>query len=126
MTTIETYRALIPAHADIPPATISAFITQASSEHNAAQFGAQFTSAMVYYAAHCVEMTPGLGSRLASEVGAVINATDGDVTRGYAQPSPGMGSDDRAAWLRSTTYGARYLAICATIAGNKPFAVTPR
>lgn len=116
---LELYRALIPAHATVPPATVQAFIGQASAQHSPAAFGAQFTAAMVYFAAHMVEKTPGLVGGLANEVAIVTGQTDGDVSRQYQLPTS-MDPDRKNQWLSTTVYGQHFLTICAGLAATKP------
>ena len=121
---IDLYRSLIPAHATIPPATISAFMGIASAQHSPAAFGAQFLAAMVYYTAHMIEKTPGLGSSLSTEVATVTGQTDGDVSRQYTAPTF-QDFDARSRWLSTTVYGQQYLAIRAGLAATKPQAIGP-
>jgi hypothetical protein len=121
---VDLYRALVPGHAAVPPTTISVFIGQASLQHSPAAFGALFTTAMVYYAAHMVEKTPGLGPSLASEVATVTGQTDGDVSRQY-QTAMSTDPNRRNPWLSTTVYGQQYLSILAGLPATKPITIWP-
>lgn len=117
--TVTLYRTLIPAHAAVPQATVSAFLLQASLQHSAAVWGALFESGMVYYAAHMLEKTPGLGSAMPGEVAPITGQTDGAVSRQYQTPAI-LDPDARSRWLSTTVYGLQYLAIRSGLAEGKP------
>jgi hypothetical protein len=116
---VTLYRALIPAHAAIHDDVVATFIGLASSQHSPAAFGTQFLAAMVYYGAHLVEKTPGLGSSLPNETNIVTGQSDGSVSRQYSMPSA-QEPDKRNQWLQTTVYGQNYLAIRASILAGKP------
>lgn len=117
--TIDRYRTLIPDHGHIDPGVVNEFLQIASSMHNATAFGARFTLAMIYFAAHMIEMTPGFGSRNADEVGPVVAQTDGPASRQYSTPDLSE-VDRRNKWLAQSQYGQFYLAITAGLAATKP------
>jgi len=126
MTSLELYRILIPGHAAVLEATITTWLTLASIRHSAAEWGAVYAYAMVFYAAHQIEVTPGTGagSGDAGVVGPVISQRDGDLSRTYAAPaisSAGGSSDDAA--LASTRYGQAYLDLRNSRAATTPFLV---
>ena len=125
--TLGLYRTLIPGHNGVAEDVVQEFLKQASARHNAAAFGGQFSTAMVYFAAHLIEMTPGMpgiSGRTAAEVGQVVQQADGAANRAYAVVQS-MNMSDRAQWLRSTVYGQAFLSIESTLVARTPLAISP-
>ncbi|MEN0065941.1 MAG: DUF4054 domain-containing protein [Myxococcota bacterium] len=118
MTSLELFRALIPAMASIPDATVMVYLELAASRHDASTLGAAYASMMVWWAAHTLARTPGLGGLTAQEAGPLVSQRDGDLQRQYAGPSP-MATDVQAE-MQSTTYGRQYLAALASRAAVSP------
>lgn len=131
MTSLELYRVLVPDHAVVLDGVIEAYLQLAAQRHTADRWGDAYVTAMIWYAAHLVETTPGSGAPGAPTSGQVqgplISQKDGDLSRTYAEPasaSAGATGDD--AWLLLTTYGQRYLEIRSTRAAAAPTFVRAR
>jgi len=111
MTSLELYRALVPGHAAVIDGTVSVHLELAAKRHRASAFGSVYAEAMVYWAAHSIQRTPGLvsGGGGADEVGNITSQSDGDLSRSYgAAGGTGTVSGSDADYL-TTRYGARYL-----------------
>lgn len=61
-TSLERYRALVPAHAGVPDATVSAWLEAAARAHSASAFGAVFADAMVCWAAAMIDVDVASGA----------------------------------------------------------------
>lgn len=126
-TSLETYRALVPGHAVVPDATVLAFLEAAAQAHGAGAWGAVYVQAMIWYAAHAIETTPGtgVGNDSGDAVGPIVSQKDGDLSRTYAAPA-GMSSGSSADMdLASTRYGQAYLRLRASRAATSPMRVGP-
>ena len=55
MSTLATYRALVPAHATVQDSTIETWLELAAQAHTAARWGAVYAAAMVMWAAAHIE-----------------------------------------------------------------------
>jgi hypothetical protein len=132
MSSLALYQALIPDHAAVDPAVIEAYLVLAAQRHDASRWGpAVYPTAMVWYAAHLIETTPGSGAPGAPSSGAVqgplISQKDGDLSRTYAAPAASSGSGEGGtAWLTLTAYGQRYLDLLNTRESSLPRFVRPR
>lgn len=120
MTDLELYRLLIPGHAVVLNDTVLAYIAAAKRRHLESAWGAVYQDAMVWYAAHLIETTPGTGagSGDAGVVGPVISQKDGDLSRTYAAPASSGGSSSGS--LGTTTYGQEYLNLRNSRAATAP------
>lgn len=124
------YREIVIEHASVADAPIQAWLGIAVRRHNAAAFGDVYYDAMVYYAAHGVQLQPGSGAPGApsssNAQGPLISQRDGDLSRTYAAPassSSGGGGPGTDAWLLLTTYGQLYLDMRDSRAETSPFVV---
>lgn len=126
MTSLQLYRALVPAHSSVVDGTVTTYLELAARRHTASAWGVVYPEAMVWFAAHMIERAPGLvsGTGGGSDVGNVISQTDGDLSRTYASPAALSGSSSDA-WLASTRYGQLYLDLRDTRAASAPTAVAP-
>lgn len=117
--TLQLYRRRVPAHEHIAADVITDFLTEQVTLQSPVAWGDRFQLAVVYLAAHEIEMTPGYGSYGVQEVGQITMQRDGDLQRQYAQPMTqgARGVDD---WLNLTTYGKRVLALRAQTVGALP------
>lgn len=115
MSSLALYRALIQGHDPllVVDATVNTWLALAAKRHSATAFGAVFPEAMVFWAAHKIETTPGTGaggSGSSGATGPVLSKKDGDLAISYGAAGAGSsvvsGSD--ADYLR-TTYGFAYL-----------------
>lgn len=131
MSTLELYRSLIPDHAPVLDGVITARLELAAKRHDASRWGNVYAEAMVYYAAHLVEMTPGSGAPGAPSSGSVqgplISQRDGDLSRTYAAPATSSTSTEVGtdAWLMLTSYGQQYLDLRNTREATMPRFVRP-
>jgi hypothetical protein len=126
MSTLARYRVLVPGHAAVDDSTVETWLEIAARRHLASAFGLMYAEAMIWWAAHRIERTPGLVSSSggAGEVGPVVSQTDGDLSRTYAQPAQSaVGSTD--AELGTTRYGQAYLDLRNTRAAGGPTYVLP-
>lgn len=129
MSSLARYRILIPAHVAVSDALVSAMLELAASRHDPGSFGAVYVAAMIYWAAHRVQRTPGSGAPgagTAVEVGAISAQSDGDLSRTYATaPAGGTGSNPTDDDLRTTRYGLEYLDLRNSRAAAGPTFVAP-
>lgn len=129
MSSLALYRALVPEHAAVVDATVSTWLELAARRHTASVFGRVYPEAMVWWAAHRIQRSPGSGassSASAEDVGTLVMQRDGDLTRQYAQPSSASSVGSSAdAELRTTRYGELYLELRDSRAGVGPTAVRP-
>lgn len=117
---LDLYRALVPAHSSVADDTVETYLELATRRHTAGAWGAVYPEAMVWWAAHRIQRTPGLvsGSGGADEVGQITSQSDGDLSRSYAaQATTGNTGDDE---LASTRYGQAYLDLRRTRAASGP------
>lgn len=124
--TLELYRELIPEHSAVDSNVILAKLALASRRHSLGALGDVAGEAIVYYAAHLVQLQPGSGAPGApssgNAQGPLISQRDGDLSRTYASPttsSSGGGGAD--AWWLLTSYGALYLDLIRSRAETAPF-----
>lgn len=124
MSSLATYRAMVPEHADpvVADATVELWLAYAAKRHDPAVFGSVFTEAMVFYAAHHISRLPGVGGGNADEAGPVLMQRDGDLQRQYGQIMTQMMTAGDAD-LATTRYGLFYLQIRDSRAGTKPTTV---
>jgi hypothetical protein len=125
VTLLELYRTMIPAHAAVDEAVVLQWLALAERRHTASAWGAVYDEAMVSWAAHFIEITPGTGagSSSSSPVGPLISQKDGDLSRTYAAPvSPVGGAYDGS--MSRTIYGEAYLDLRNSRAAITPFTVT--
>lgn len=125
--TLELYRALIPEHVDVDSNLILVRLAAASRRHSLDALGDVAGEALVYYAAHLVQLQPLSGAPGAPTTGAaqgpLISQRDGDLSRTYAAPASSsggaaVGSD---AWWALTIYGPQYLDLIRSRADVAPF-----
>lgn len=115
MSSVAVYRSVIldPRHgvANLPDATVETFLDLAGRAHTASKWGQVYPEAMVYYAAHLIERTPGLltGNAGASEVGPLTSQKDDLLQRQYGQVAGAQDAALTDAELTTTTYGLKYL-----------------
>lgn len=128
MSSLALYRAKVPAHSSVPDANIVSELEDAALQHNAAAFGAVYAIAMVYFAAHNIQLDPasGLSTGAAgggATVGALLGVKDGDVSRTYANTTSSSSAGARSgtdADLSSTIYGQKYLRLRGSRAATFP------
>lgn len=124
---LDLYRSLVPEHSAVLDATIETWLGVAVRRHTAAAWGAAYGDAMVAWAAHRIQRTPGSGAPgtgSSTEVGAIASQRDGDLSRSYATPaSTAMTPSD--AELQTTRYGQDYLAMRDSRAASGPTFVGP-
>jgi uncharacterized protein DUF4054 len=130
MNTLEKYRGLIPGHVNVTPETINAWLELAALSHDPAAWGAVYEHAMILWAAHGIESSPGAGAGGAADAGAagpLVSQRDGDLSRTYAAPSSSSssgGSADADDFSR-TAHGRKYLALRNSRAATLPMFVSP-
>lgn len=126
MSTLALYRELVPEHSAVLDGTVSVWLALAVQRHTASAWGAKYNAAMVWWAAHGIQTTPGTGAPGAPPAGAagpIVNQRDGDLSRTYATPSSGAATPGSDADYRRTTYGQRYLDARDSRADSGPFVV---
>lgn len=113
----------MPDHAAVDDPVIQARLDLAIRRHTAADWGAVYPEAMVWWAAHAVQTTPGtgVGNDSAEVTGAVISQRDGDLSRTYATPTGSGSTGGGALNMGSTYYGQLYLDLKNSRAVNAPF-----
>lgn len=136
ISSLDLYRIVIPAagHAALPDATVEQFLELSAQQHTASVFGVNYQLAMVYHAAHVIDVTvPAAGGYAASAAasglsGPATSVKTGDLAVSAAGPSSGSGAganqtaDD--SYYALTTYGQRYLQIRNTRSGVLPDTIT--
>lgn len=111
MSTLATYRALIPGHAGISDATVSAWLTMAARRHSSAAFGAVYEEAMVFFAASGLDPLVQSGQ---------IGALTGNVC------APATNNTGKVAITQQDSiYWARYVDIRDTRSAAGPTALGP-
>lgn len=120
--TLALYRARIPAHAAVLDAVVETHLDDAIEAHTASGWGERYDVAMVYYAAHNIERTPGSGANTltANTAGALSSSNGQGLNSSFQTHSTKSGEDFD---LRTTKYGQRYLEIRNTRAFTAPFAI---
>lgn len=105
---LDLFRDLVPNMASVSDALVEVQLEQAAMRHTAAGWGAMYTTAMVWYAAHLIATSPGYSSTFdtSSNPGPVASKSAGQLSVSYVQ-----GASGRDAWLASTPYGRQYLEI---------------
>ena len=121
MSSLALYRALVPGHAAVLDATVETWLELAARRHSAAAFGTVYAEAMVWWAAHFVELTPGTGagSSSGSTVGQILSQKDGDLSVTYANTTSSGGSGGTGD-LTTTRYGQLYLDLRNSRAAMAP------
>ena len=130
--TVALYRTLVPAHKAVSDDLIQTYLDDAIDVHNAAIFGNRYDRALIWWAAHQIERTPGLGLNgdAASEAGAITAQSDdqtedgksSSLSRSYAT-TPTRDPED-AEWA-TTRYGLKYLEIRNSRIARAPYALGP-
>lgn len=125
MSSVAIYRSLVPLHASVADATVEVYLELAAKRHNAAAFGDVYPEAMVFYAAHTIERTPGLvtGSGGASQTGELLQQKDDLLQRTFGQAAGAMRASQADASLRTTRYGLLYLELRDSRAAVRPLAL---
>jgi hypothetical protein len=111
MTSLELFRALVPAMASIADATVEQYLTTASCRLCPTAFGTKWAEASVWLAAHIMyRVVPGAGGAVPGTTGAVSSLKTGDETINFATTAAtgGTGVDSD---LAGTAYGAQFLAL---------------
>lgn len=121
MSSLTTFRALIPEFAAVVDATVSVYLSVATLQHNTTSWGAMFETAMVYFAAHLMSLDPTLGTSGASGLGPIKSQKDGDLSRSYGTIAAASGSTAADEELSQTMYGRRFLQIRGTRAAVSAF-----
>lgn len=105
--------------------TINTWLEITIRRHTAADWGAMYPEAIVWWTAHAIETTPGTGagSDSAEVTGALLSQRDGDLSRTYAAPI-GPASTGSSTF-GSTHYGQMYLDLLRSRAVQVPFYVMP-
>jgi hypothetical protein len=126
--TVALYRTLVPAHKAVSDDLIQTYLDDAVGAHNVAIFGNRYDRALIWWAAHQIERTPGLGLNgdAASEAGAITAQSDSQegstLSRSYAA-TPTRDPED-AEWA-TTRYGMKYLEIRNSRIARAPYALGP-
>lgn len=141
MSSVALYRQIItdPRHGDptsspptiLPGLTddqITFFLEQVATVSSAAFWGKAFPRAMVLYAAHMAESSPGLLAASATSggtgtVGPLTQQRDDTLQRTYAVPAGAQNAGLQDAWFMTTTYGMQFLQLRATRCRTAPFAI---
>ena len=111
MTSLELFRALIPAMASIADATVEQYLATASSRLCATAFGTKWAEASVWLAAHIMyRVVPGAGGASPGSTGAVSSLKTGDEAIAFATTAS-TGGTSVDADLAGTAYGAQFLAL---------------
>ncbi len=138
MSSVSLYRSTItdPRHGDptsSPPTVlpgltdsqIEGLLDFAARAHNAAFWGNVYPEAMVLYAAHIAERSPGLlnANAGAGQVGPLVNQKDDLLQRGFGLPAGYVTATSVDADLMLTSYGQRYLRLRGSRSASAPFVV---
>lgn len=109
MSSLALYRALIPAHAMVPDATVTVWLEQAATAHDASKWGAVYGQAMVWWVADGIDplVTAGLVGATVTGCNSAVATTAVVATR-----------EDRPYW-------DRYQALLRSRAAGAPGVVTP-
>lgn len=119
MTSLELFRALVPAMASIGNPVVEQYLETASCRLCATAFGAKWQEASVWLAAHIMyRVVPGAGAAIPGVPGAVSSLKTGDESIGFAVAAATGGTVD--ADLFGTAYGAQYVALRDTRAAAAP------
>ena len=111
MTSLELFRALIPAMASIDDASVIVYLEVASSRLCATAFGIKWQEASVWLAAHIMyRVVPGAGGASPGSTGAVSSLKTGDESITFATTAS-TGGTSVDSDLAGTAYGAQFLAI---------------
>jgi hypothetical protein len=132
MSSLALYRALVPEHTEalVPNERVTVWLELAAKRHTAARWGNVYPEAMVFWAAHNIEMLPGSGAPgapVSGTSGPLISQKDGDLSRTYAQPSSSSTAEEGStAWFTLSEYGQKYLDLLNTRESSLPRFVRPR
>ena len=135
---VTLYRQIVtdPRHGDpasSPPtvlpgltdAQITSLLERAVAVHSPQFWGRAFPEAMVLYAAHCAERSPGLiasdGQGTASATGPLTSQKDDLLASTYGLPAGHTTGHLGDADLMMTSYGLRYLQLRGTRCRSAPF-----
>jgi hypothetical protein len=133
---LDLYRLIIlaPGHVALADATIEQFLTLSAQQHAPVAWGNVFTQAMVWHAAHTIDVIVSSAGGAASlspggsASGTVSSLKTGDEAVGFGAASTGSGpassiSAADAQYLR-TPYGQRYLQLRNTRSARAPTVIT--
>ena len=115
MITVDLYRAIVLEHtiSVVPDATVSLWLGIAETRHTASTWGAMYTYAMCWWAAHRIATQPGYtgpGAVASGASGPLVSQKDGDLSRTYAAPaSVGAADGGSDADFMRTSWGRQYL-----------------
>ena len=123
MSTLALYRALIPGHSAVAGATVEVFLAQAVRHHTRSQWNvAHYDDAMVYYAAHKIQSTPGMSGVSdsgSSNKGPVRSERAKDTARSYGTINEGIDWTDTGTFIK-TVYGQCYWQLVCMQASTGP------
>jgi len=115
--TLANFRILFPEFDAIDDVRIQLYIDDAIDELSKANWGKCWGKAVLYYAAHQLQLSidridggGGSGGGSGSQSGKLTSASADGLSVGFAQ-SPASGSSDWAYWLSLTPYGQTFLAL---------------
>lgn len=101
-TTLDRYRTLVPAHASVPDATISAWLESAYESHYSSAWGAVYEAAMIAWAASRIEPLRLQG--VAGEVGGPGSVCAPPPTAAGGKPLPPVKPEDTPYWAWYVQY----------------------
>lgn len=114
-TSLETYRALVPAHAGVAEVTVSAWLEEAARCHSAAKLGAVYVPALVMWAASKIDVGVQNGS-------IPLLGSGGDIC---APLLPVEGETKKPTKPEDSPYWQTYLGYVRSRASTGPMAVGP-
>lgn len=123
-------RTVAPEFSAVDDSTVDEFLSLSAQAHTSARWGAVYTQALVWHAAHTMK-TLGLGaSDSAAEAtgaaGPVTSRSAGDLSVSYGGVSAsGARVGVAEADLLTTAYGRRYLDLLKRRAAVRAYVVTP-
>ncbi|WGZ35137.1 DUF4054 domain-containing protein [Xylella fastidiosa] len=107
--TLHTFLARYPEFEPLPQDRVEQVIDDARLWLDASRWGHFYPQGLASLAAHFLWSSPSLGAdHSAGAKGAVVSERAGDLQISYAALSSGSASD---AWLATSVYGQRYLAL---------------
>ena len=123
-------RTVAPEFSAVADATVDEFLALSAQAHTSARWGAVYTQALVWHAAHTMKslgLAAGDSASLATSAsGPVASRSAGDLSISYGTISAsGPGADSVEADLVTTAYGRRYLDLLKRRGAVRTYLVTP-
>ena len=119
MITVDLFKIRFPEFSCLPDEQIQMFVDDSADILNEAQWGTKYDLGLYYYTAHLVETGQRTAAGNKGPIAPVSGKAVDGVSISYAVNQPGEAGD---AWLSSTAYGQRYIALRKNL-GISAFAI---